>query len=47
MKIDITALFVCVDDFCKLHQKALKAYTLPQAKKRNRSGYIEGVKIFV
>ena len=30
MKIDITALFVCVDNFCKLYQKALKAHALPQ-----------------
>ena len=40
MKVDITALFVCVDDFCKLYQKALRSYSLPKSPKRNRSGYL-------
>lgn len=36
MNIDITRLFVCLDDFCKLYEMALKAKALPQSKKRNR-----------
>lgn len=37
MNIDITRLFVCLDDFCKLYEMAVKANTLPSGKSRNRS----------
>ena len=40
MKIDITALFVCLDDFCKLYESAVKENTLPSSKKRTRTGYL-------
>ena len=40
MNIDITRLFVCLDDFCKLYQMTLKARCLPKSKKRNRQGYL-------
>jgi len=38
MSVDITALFVCLDDFCKLYKELLKANMLPQEKTRNRQG---------
>ena len=40
MKIDITALFVCLDDFCKIYQEAVKAKALPKPKGRMREGYL-------
>ena len=40
MKIDITALFVCLDDFCKLYESAVKENALPSSKKRTRPGYL-------
>lgn len=38
MSIDITALYVCLDDFCKLYNSALKSKTLPSPKVRQRWG---------
>jgi len=40
MPIDITALYVCLDDFCKLYEVALNARTLPHSKQRRRQGYL-------
>ena len=40
MTIDITTLFVCLDDFCKLYESSLKAKTLPTCKTRQRQGYL-------
>ena len=40
MTIDITTLFVCLDDFCKLYESSLKAKTLPTCKTRDRQGYL-------
>jgi len=39
MSIDITVLFVCLDDFCKLYEKAQKSKLLP-SKKRQRESYL-------
>lgn len=36
MTIDITALFVCLDDFCEMYNAALKAKALPSSKIRQR-----------
>lgn len=36
MNIDITRLFVCLDDFCKLYEIAIKSKTLPSDKQRHR-----------
>jgi hypothetical protein len=38
MTINITALYVCLDDFCKLYNSALKSKTLPSLKVRQRCG---------
>ena len=40
MKIDITALFTCIDDFCKLYEACVHARALPLLKKRLRGGYL-------
>lgn len=40
MKIDITTLFVCLDDFCKLYESSVKSRTLPKCKTRQRQGYL-------
>ena len=40
MSIDITALFVCLDDFCNLYEFAQKSQSLPCSKQRNRQGYL-------
>lgn len=40
MSIDITALFVCLDDFCKLYEAAIKEKTLPSPRQRQREGYL-------
>lgn len=40
MTIDITALFVCLDDFCKLYESCLKEKALPHTSKRQREGYL-------
>jgi transposase len=40
MTINITALFVCLDDFCKLYESARKSQSLPSSKQRNRQGYL-------
>ena len=40
MTIDITALFVCLDDFCNLYESAQKSQSLPSSKQRNRQGYL-------
>ena len=40
MKIDITTLFVCLDDFCKLYEACLKEKALPNPSIRQRSGYL-------
>lgn len=40
MNIDITTLFVCLDDFCKLYESALKSNALPKGKTRQRQGYL-------
>ena len=40
MKIDIIALFVCLDDFCKLYENCLKEGSLPFKTQRLRQGYL-------
>ena len=41
MRIDSTALFVCLDDFCKLYDKALKEQALPSPQgHRSRQGLL-------
>jgi hypothetical protein len=41
MKLDITALFVCIDDFCKLYQSTVKARLLPPpTETRDRGGLL-------
>ena len=40
MKIDITTLFVCLDDFCKLYAFSVKSNALPSNKTRQRQGYL-------
>ena len=41
MKIDSTALFVCLDDFCKLYDKAIKEQALPSPQSyRSRQGIL-------
>ena len=39
MSIDITVLFVCLDDFCKLYEKTQQSKLLPQ-NRRQRAGYL-------
>lgn len=38
MTTDITALFVCLDDFCKLYESAQKSHALPALSHRKRRG---------
>ncbi len=40
MQIDITALFVCLDDFCKIYEQSIQSKVLPSSKKRHRTGYL-------
>lgn len=40
MAIDITTLFVCLDDFCKLYEACLQEKALPRPSTRQRSGYL-------
>ena len=40
MNIDITALYVCLDDFCKLYKTSQSNQLLPSYKSRNREGYL-------
>ncbi len=40
MNIDITALYACLDDFCKLYKSLQKNHLLPSVKSRNREGYL-------
>jgi hypothetical protein len=40
MNINITALFVCIDDFCKIYEKAQLTKLLPSDKKRNRGSFL-------
>lgn len=42
MNIDITTLYVCLDDFCKLYEATMRAKVLPGtgAKRRQRFGYL-------
>lgn len=40
MSIDITALFVCLDDFCKLYEAVIKEKALPSPRQRQREGYL-------
>ena len=40
MTIDITTLFVCLDDFCKLYELSVKSKVLPSCKSRQRQGYL-------
>ena len=40
MRIDITALFVCLDDFAKLYEEACRAQGISAQGKRQRSGYL-------
>ncbi len=40
MNIDITTLFVCLDDFCKLYESILKTKALSIGQKRDRKGYL-------
>ena len=39
MNTDIIALFVCLDDFCKIYNSSIKEKMLPVGRKRNREGY--------
>ena len=45
MKKDITELFVCLDDFCITYEKALKASTLAEDKKRNYKTRLPGLSL--
>jgi hypothetical protein len=39
--IDITALFICLDDFCKIYELSVKHKLLPSKNStRNRAGYL-------
>lgn len=40
MRIDITALFVCLDDFCTLYENAIRERALPPTGTRHRTGYL-------
>lgn len=40
MNIDITALYACLDDFCKLYKSSQQNHLLPSVKSRNRQGYL-------
>lgn len=40
MNIDITTLYVCLDDFCKLYESSLKSKALPAPRTRQRQGYL-------
>ena len=41
MNIDITALFVCIDDFCKLYNSAMTSRLLPPPSgTRKRDGFL-------
>ena len=40
MNINITALFVCIDDFCKIYEKAQSSKLLPSQKQRNRDSLL-------
>ena len=41
MNIDITTLFVCIDDFCKLYNSAMTSRLLPPPSgTRNRDGFL-------
>ena len=41
MKLDVTALFVCIDDFCKLYQSTVKSRLLPPPTgTRDRGGLL-------
>ena len=40
MNIDIIALYVCLDDFCKLYESAVKSRALPSDKGHQRQGYL-------
>lgn len=40
MNIDITRLFVCIDDFCKLYEMSIKSKALPSSKTRNRDHFL-------
>jgi hypothetical protein len=40
MHIDITTLFVCLDDFCKLYEASVKSKLFPSCKIRQRQGYL-------
>ena len=38
--LNIIALFVCLDDFCKIYNSSIKEKMLPLGRKRNREGYL-------
>ena len=40
MRIDITALFVCLDDFCYLYEEAQRERALENTDHRQREGYL-------
>lgn len=40
MKIDITALFVCLDDFCQLYERCVQQGLLASSSCRLRKGYL-------
>jgi len=40
MNIDITALFACLDDFCKMYKSSQQQHLLPTCKSRDRKGFL-------
>lgn len=40
MNIDITALFACLDDFCKMYKSSQQQHLLPTYKSRDREGFL-------
>lgn len=40
MSVDITTLFVCIDDFCKLYEKTIAEKAIKNPAMRNRKGYL-------
>ena len=47
MRIDIIALFVCLDDFCKLCVRTLQQRLLGKLKQNQRLGYLTLSEMFL